>query len=349
VGPANPLAHGGTLRLPSGAELIVTTGYSKLDLPAMKMTTLVGGKFFDKAIKQIENHDGDLDGARVDARLANIAEHTFADGQHWLGFGVSGFFARYNDADKSSCHYTAKKDCAQVNIVDFDHKEENNTGPFGKLNINTRRDVYHWGAAVDARFGWVSEGGLKGAIQSLKYVSPFKFGIAVRGLNQHNELHAVDKGVKYPADYDEKLDTRYYGAYFGIEHKMPIHHGWSLTFDGTAGGYHTYTNYEGRYMAYIPIGGEDCIQEIGGIDKSSERTSFIGTLRVGLERTMTWASFGLYGQAEYLSYVPKVLYNNDDKAGGSPFGIVGTQVGTRLTSDSAVSYTGGVSLTIPIE
>jgi hypothetical protein len=236
-----------------------------------------------------------------------------------------------------------------VNIVDFDQNEENNTGPFGRLHVSAERDVHYWGASVDARFGQVIDAGTKGAGGSIKYESPFKIGLAVRGLHQRNSLHAVDKAVPDPADYEERLDTTYYGGFLGLEHQMRIGAGWSFTLDGTAGAYHTYTNYEGRYLAYIPVGGDAYILERGSIDDGSERTSFIGTLRVGLQQQMSWASLGLYGQAEYLSYVPRLVYNNNDNAGGSPFGIVGTQDGTHLLADEAVSYSAGVSLTVPFE
>lgn len=348
VGAVNPIVNAHGLRLPSGAELSASVGYSWFNLPSMSMTTVVGGTFFDQAIDRIEDHSGDFTGMRYDVRLTKMAEHTFASGET-LGFGLGGFFAYYDDTEQSHCDYTAKTDCAMVNIVDFDHEEENNTGPFGKLETTTEREVYYWGVAVDARLGRKIEGGLKDSDISMSYQSPFKIGLAVRGLNQRGNLQSIDTSVPDPVGYNERLDTQYYGGFLGIEQTFLLGGGWRLAIDGTAGAYHAYTDYEGRYLAYVPIGGEDYILERGSVDDADEKTSFIGTVRLDLQRSLGWASLGIYGQAEYLSYVPKVLYNNDDYAGGSPFGIAGTQCDTLLTSDSAFNYTLGLSLAVAIE
>ncbi len=47
--------------------------------------------------------------------------------------------------------------------------------------------------------------------------------------------------------------------------------------------------------------------------------------------------------------MPRVAYNNNDEAGGSPFGIIGTQVGTEIKSDDAYSFTTGIRLSIPLQ
>jgi hypothetical protein len=311
------------------------------------MTTVVGGKFFDEAIKQIDDHSGDLTGMRYEGRMTNIAEYSLESGET-LSFGVGGFLSFFDDTERSHCDYTATTDCAMVNIVDFDHEEENNTGPFGKLQTTTEREVYYWGAAVDARFGQKIQGSLKDSDVSMSYQSPFKVGLAVRGLNQRNHLHSIDTSVPDPVDYHERIDTQYYGGFLGIEQAFALAPGWRLAVDGTAGAYQTYTDFEGRYLAYVPIGGENYVLERGSVDDADERTSFIGTFRLDLQRNLGWASLGVYGEAEYLSYVPKVLYNNNDFAGGSPFGIVGTQCETQLTSDSAFNYTLGFSVAMEV-
>jgi len=347
-GAPNPFAGASRLRLPSGAELNASIGYSWFNLPSIAMTTVVGGPFFDQALRRIEDHGGELRGVRTDLRLAHIAEHAFSQG-HWLSFGVGGFYARYDETGHSSCQYTSNTDCAFLNIVDFDHSEENNTGPFGKLKTNTQRDLHYWGAFVDARIGRWLAGGLKDGTP-FRYLSPFKVGLAVRGLNQHTKLHSIDTEVPDPVDYKERIDTQYYGGFLGIEHKFPMgRHGWSFTVDGNAGVYQAYSDYEGRYLAYVPIGGDKYILERGGVDDGDEEVSFIGGVKIGLRRDSGAASFGIFGQAEYLSYVPKVVYNSNDNAGGSPFGIVGKQRATRLVSDDAFTYTAGLSLTIPIQ
>lgn len=348
VGAVNPIMNARSMRLPSGAELTASVGYSWFDLPSMAMTTVVGGKFFDEAIDRVVDHSGDFTGMRYDLRLSKIAEHAFDSGEK-LTFGFGGFFAYYDDSERSTCNFTAQTDCAMVNIVDFDPEEENNTGPFGKLSTTTEREVYYWGAAIEARLGRVAPAGSLGDSPAMMtYQSPFKVGLAVRGINQRSNLHSIDTSVPDPVDYDERIDTQYYGGFVGIEQELALGGGWRLLLNGTAGAYQAYSDYEGRYLAYVPIGGEKYILERGSVDDSDEKTSFIGTLRLDLQHSLGWASVGVYGEAEYLSYVPRVLYNNSDRAGGSPFGIAGTQCDTFLVGESAFSYTLGISLAVPI-
>ena len=71
-------------------------------------------------------------------------------------------------------------------------------------------------------------------------------------------------------------------------------------------------------------------------------------LRIGLNRNIGWGSVGVFGQGEYLSYVPRIAYNNNDQAGGEPWGLVGTQVGTRVKSDDALNYTGGLNVSFKL-
>ena len=82
--------------------------------------------------------------------------------------------------------YSLTTDCAIVNIVDFDPNNENNTGPFGNLNVKASRDVDYYGVAIDARLGDWAGGGLKdGPLAGV--LSPLKLGVAVRGLNKFRQ------------------------------------------------------------------------------------------------------------------------------------------------------------------
>ena len=335
------------LRLPRGAKLDLSVGYSWMDLPGTYVTTLVGGNFFDEALGRIEDHDGELDGFRIDARLRDVAQHSFNNG-HWYSFSVGGFYARYESEQQSSCFFTATTDCAFVNIVDFDSTQENNTGPFGKLVTTTNREVHYWGVEVDARLGRWAQGGLKDG-GGYKYLSPFRVGLGIRALNQSNRLHAIDVSVPDPIDYNEDLDTYYYGGFLGYEREFGLGRGFSLGVDAQAGVYYAHTTYEGRYVAYIPLGGPVFVVERGGLDAGMDEAAFIGGLTVDLKKDLGWSTLSIFGKGEYLSHVPKVLTNNNDEAGGSPFGVRGTQTVTKLTDDDAVSWTVGARLSIPIK
>jgi len=260
----------------------------------------------------------------------------------FISFGASAFYSGQSSRGSSSCFYTALTDCAFVNIDDFDSLEENNTGPFGQFTTTTRRNVHYWGFSVDAR-----PGGPTGTGESER--SPLKFGVGARGLHERSNLHAMDAVVTDPVDYKERLDTLYLGAFAGIEHVFDLGAGWSLGIDGQAGIYGATTDYQGRYLGYVPVGGPLVVPEQGSLTLSDHAASFIGSGRIDLRRDMGWGTFGIYGAAEYFSQVPFVLYNNNDAAGGSPFGVVGTEVGTKLSWKDAMNYTVGLNLTVPLD
>jgi hypothetical protein len=328
----------GPMHLPNGAELILSGGYSAFDMPAMNVTTVVGGAFFDEALFQLEEEPGDFSGGRIDARLARMTEATLPDGRP-LSFSASAFYSRYTASGASSCFYTAFTDCAFVNIDDFDAMEENNTGPFGQFTTNTDRRLHYWGFAVDARPGVAGDENLL----------PIKFGLGARGLHERSHLHATDAVIADPVDYKTRLDTLYLGAFVGIEHEFSLGDGWSVAVDGQAGLYGAGSDYQGRYLGFVPVGGPMVVPEQGSLTLSDRASSFIGSGRIDVRRDLGWATLGVYGMAEYLSQVPFVRYNNNDNAGGSPFGVVGTEVGTSIDWRDAFNYTVGLNLTIPFD
>jgi len=332
---------------PLGSELTVSGGYSWFGLPDMKMVNVVGGPFFNEALGQETNGDGSLNGWRTDARLSNFAETATPFG-NLLSFGVSGFFANYQGTTNSNCMYSLTTDCAIVNIADVSSTLPNNTGPFGNLNVTARRDVNYYGTAVDARLGDWEGGGLKDgtAVQEL---SPFKVGVAMRGIDETANLNAAGQGVSYSIKYKETLDAHYYGGYVGYERKEPLGDGWMFGVDATAGIYYTDTEYQGRYNGYafvFPIG---YFPDSGNVNDSLDKGSFIGTVRLDLKRQLEWGMVGVFGQGEYLSYVPRIAYNNNDQANGVLWGgLAGNQAGTRIASSDAFNFTTGLSVSVPV-
>jgi hypothetical protein len=326
--------------VPTNAGLSMSAGYSWFGLPDMKMVTVVGGPLFNQALGQIDDGDGSLNGWRTDLRLSNFASGALPDG-NLVSFGLSGFFANYQGITKSHCMYTLTTDCAIANIVDTDPARQNNTGWLGNLNVVADRNVNYYGVAVDFRLG---DGGWKDS-PGAQYLSPIKFGVAIRGLDEAAKLTSVDPYVSIPAQYKESLNTQYYGVFIGLEQKQSLGEGWIAGLDATAGLYYADTEYQGRYLGYTPSG-SGYIQDYGSLNTSLDRSSFIGTLKLTLSRELGWGTAGVFGQGEYLSYVPRIGYNNNDLAAGAPWGIVGTQVGTRIKSDDAFNYTTGLSLSL---
>ena len=211
-------------RRPLGSELTVSGGYSWFGLPDMKMVTVVGGPLFDQAVGQENNSDGSLNGWRTDAHLANFAGGALPNGE-LVSFGVGGFFANYQGTSNSHCMYSLTTDCAIVNIVDFNTSQPNNTGPFGNLDVTTKRDVDYYGVAIDARFGDWLGGGLKDG-PPVQVLLPFKVGVAMRGISETASLTSIDPLVGDPAKYKENLSTTYWGGFVGIDEKAPLGDGW---------------------------------------------------------------------------------------------------------------------------
>jgi hypothetical protein len=311
------------------------------------MVTSVGGPWFNQSLGQETNGEGSLNGWRTDAGLANFANGALPGGQ-LVSFGMSGFYAGYGGTTHSRCMYSLTTDCAIVNIADLSSSMPDNTGPFGNLNITTRRDVSYYGLAVDGRFGSGAPGGLMDGVLSQEGF-PFKLGLAVRGISETANLTSVDPTVSLPVTYKENLDTLYTGAFVGVEGNSALGEGWMVSLDAKAGLYYANTEYRGSYTGYsflFPVG---YFQEAGAVNSSLDRGSFIGTVRFDLKRQLPWGMVGAFAQGEYLSYVPRMVYNNNDQADGVLWGgIAGNQAGTRIASEGALNFTTGLNISIPV-
>lgn len=326
---------------PASSIFSVSAGYSRFDLPDMNLMTRTGGVLTNQAIGQFKNGGGDLDGWRTDLRLSNFASAAMPDG-NLLSFVASGFFANYQNSTQANCMYSLRTDCVFVNIVDTDPANGNNTGYFGDLSAITKRNVNYYGAAIETRFGTWAPATLKDG-PAIGELSPFKVGVAMRGIDETARLTSTDPYVSVPLRYNESLNTHYYGGFAGFEQKQPVGLGWAVSIDATAGIFYADTEYQGRYQGYA-LGSSGYVQDNGNVNETLDRGSFIGTLRLSLTREFGWGAAGMFGQSEYLSYVPHILYNNNDAAGIGPLGVVGSQVGTRIKTDDAFNFTTGLSL-----
>ena len=332
---------------PVNSQLTASGGYSWFGLPDLKMVTSVGGPWFNQSLGQETNGEGSLNGWRTDAGLANFANGVLPGGQP-VSFGMSGFYAGYGGTTHSRCMYSLSTDCAIVNIADLSSSMPDNTGPFGNLNVTTRRDVSYYGLAVDGRFGSEAAGGLMDGVLA-QGALPFKLGLAVRGLNETANLTSVDPMVSLPVTYKENLDTLYTGAFVGIEENSALGEGWMMSLDAKAGLYYANTEYRGSYNGYSFLFPTGYFQETGTVNSSLDRGSFIGTVRFDLKRQLPWGMVGAFAQGEYLSYVPRMVYNNNDQADGVLWGgIAGSQAGTRIASEGALNFTTGLNISIPV-
>ena len=346
--------------LPGVQWIDTRIGYSKLHLPEMDMVTVLNPAFTQSQY-HLENHDGEMDGARIDVRIpafAGIATSPELDrfglGNRLLSFNFAGYYAHYDDKQYSSCSSTVLSgQCAFFNIIDPQPLIENNTAPNGVFAIRTGRQVDTWGLAVETEFnGWLEQrGSLKDSEPVHRPHRPFRIGLAVKAIQQDTELFAYDTDVPDPVDYDEDLDTFYYGVYLGLNHNFDLGRGFSLGVNAEAGVYYADTQYKGNYLAFVDNGGGTYVFDRGQLSLSESDFSFIGSMRLELNKQIGPGLLGLYAEGEYYSFAPKMRYNDNDVSTAgvfSIFDITGPNAGTTIEDDDAYSYTIGGRFTIPL-
>ncbi len=332
------------------SKLTTSVGYGSFFLPEIRMTKRTDA-FVTETVGEVLDHDGRVDGVKVDLAYRDIAAFEGRDGR-LATFGVTGFFAAYARDDRSRCEVDLRPnglDCLYFNVVD-PGAGDNNTGPFGQFVTNTEREVRYWGAAVEAYLGRgrVLAGSLKDDPVPVFAPSPFKVGVAFKALQQKSRLFAIDISVPDPVDYTEDLDVYYYGPYVGYGRRFELGQGFSIGLGAEAGVYYTDASYDGDYLAFIPIGANTFVTDKGQLSRNRDDWSFIGKLDVDLMRQVSWGAVGVYGEVEWFSRVPKIAYRDQELDGGFPFDITGPNAGTTIETDQAWNYTVGARVTVDL-
>jgi hypothetical protein len=307
------------------------------------------------------NHDGDFNGYKVTGELSGLLPHRRGE---WLAaLAVRGFYARYEDEQQSRCVFTADTDCAFFPLFDPDPTGtitspggSGSGGFFSDWRTTVDREAVHWGAALEMNLSRNATaasfkdtgGSLKDAPVAVEPVSfQWRAGLAVRRLDQKSSLISVDFGpTQDPVTLDDDLDAAYYGGYVGFSTWKPLAGGFRVKLSGETGLYYADADYNGAYTASASLGDDSPIAQ--SVTLSDSAPAFIGLLNLALERDFGPATLGLFGEAEWISYVPKVLYNDSDLNGGVPFDVVGFQNGTVLGDGSALSYTVGARISVPL-
>lgn len=180
-------------------------------------------------------------------------------------------------------------------------------------------------------------------------------GADARGIDQDLDLRITTApafGVEF--GYSENLDTRYYGAFLALggDYSPMLFKGlWGAlglqsSFRLQGGVYHADTDYSGN--AFVPIGNAVLVaQQTGNLSLSNDEVAFIGGLTLETRKRLGRRSFlSLKSEYEYYSYVPEILYNNNDQRTGSQ--TVGNQVGTVISDNDAFSARTSLRLTIKL-
>jgi hypothetical protein len=361
--------HTGLLALPSSIAaaqearptLQFGIGASGLRLDDVEFAAITD--FFVTEVQDHQsNHDGDFNGYKLTGELTGLLPHRRGE---WLAaLAVRGFYARYEDEQQTRCVFTADTDCAFFPLFDPDPTGVSTPGGsgsggfFSDWQTTANREAVHWGVAVEfdlSHAGASAPGSFKDAPASLKDApvavepAPFQWraGLAVRRLDQKLSLISVDSGpTQDPVTLNDNLDATYYGGYVGFSTWKPLSAGFRVKLSGETGLYYADANYKGAYTASASLGDDSPIAQ--SVTLSDSAPAFIGLLNVLLEKDLGPVTLGLFGEAEWISYVPKVLYNDTDLNGGVPFDVVGFQNGTALGEGSALSYTVGARLSVPL-
>lgn len=306
------------------------------------------------------NEDGRLNGYKLTSEFSGLLPHYRGS---WLAtVGFKGFYSRYEDKEQTRCVYSSTTDCIFVPLVDPDpngtfggNGADSSGGFFADWLTDVDRSVVYWGAAVEYRFSREAHQNQSLKDRSLKdspgpqtAPAPFQWlaGLSIRQLNQDMSLYSVDRGpTADPVTLSDDLDASYYGGYVGFSSARPIGYGMRLKLSGQTGLYYAHTDYNGAYTATASLGDDSPVSS--SVSLSDDAPAMIGLLHLLLERNFGQTTIGLFGEAEWLSYVPKVLYNDTDLSGGVPYDITGSQDGTELGEGSAFTYTIGARLHIP--
>ncbi len=348
----------------------VGIGWSALHLDKTEFTS-VTDFFVTEVTGKTEDHDGQFDGARISGEIAGFLPRSHGSWQSQAA--LKGFYSRYENEQSSACAFSGTdSDCVFFPLFDpnpegrdptgSDKKDPSNYAPdlsggfFSDWRTQTEREATHWGVAVEWRFRRGRDlSSLKdGTGVSLKDAAPiqqpssfeWRTGLAFRKLDQKLKLTSTDFGpTADPVTLHDDLDSSYYGAYAGFAAARDLGLGYRLVLSGETGLYYSDTRYDGKYTATDTLGGGPISQSVGLSDNSP---AFIGMLGIALERHLPFGTLGVFGEAEWISHMPKVLYNDVDRNGGFPFDTIGAQDGTELGSGSAFGYTLGARVSIPL-
>lgn len=332
--------------LPSARLIETRIGYSKLFLPETEMLAITNAAH-NQAIARGEDHDGELEGARIDLRAPGFASINLPNdlaiwglGGRNLSFNIAGFYGRFSSDQTTTCNSAdISGNCAYISIFDSNLANPNVTTANSNFITNTDRDVDHWGVSLEAQ---LNRYGMPLAHEN----SLVRFGVAIKAIEQELSLFANDIVDGETIDYRENLDTFYYGAYIAFDRTVELGGSFSLSLNAEAGAYYADTSYKSNYTANFGCGCATAVDT--SVEKlSDDDVSFIGSLRVELNKKLSWGTLGLFAEGEYYSYAPKVLYNNVD-SDTSGTSISGFQDGTALGEDEAFSYTLGGRVNIPL-
>jgi hypothetical protein len=304
-------------------------GFAYLTLPDTRFTFRFDNGDGDTVSKQKNNSFNDYGGGFSGSISTPLGG---AFGMPWVG-AVHGYWSSIDNSNTNRCTTTNSSICAAADIVD--EPGASTVSVPGTLTSHTTRDVDSWGAAFELTTPNPSPVILPGLFRSTHWGA----ALDVRGLDQNLGIHGSTAGASNLFNYQEGLDTTYYGGYltFGGEYSLfpSLYSGWGLRsfIDLHAGIYDANVDYNGRFVG----------KGIGGsrLGLSEDQVAFIGGVKFETRKQFSpRTSLSLLSEYDWYSFVPSMRYNDGD---GSSKGIVHQ---TQITDGDAFSERTSLRLNI---
>ena len=263
-----------------------------------------------------------------------------------------GFWGRIEGGDDFTCTGSLAPQTNCLIAPLFDDPAVNQIGGTlgaNSITSNADRTVDIWGGSVETKWFGAPE---RMGIANGHTGGYFSVGADIRGIYQDLDVR-MNATTGAAINYNEELDTTYYGAFVAYgSNYSPLLFGslWEkLGLESSSrvqgGVYYANTDYSGNlsHSAPFPGGGGD---PSGALSLSSDDAAFIGGLTLETRKHLSPRTMlSLKSTYEYYSWVPKMAYNNTS-TGGVNLTNASRQVGTEIGSDDAFSMSTMLTLTI---
>lgn len=333
-------------------------GVERLSMPGVSFGVIknnfAGG---GGTVGTIRNSDGQSDGTRIDL---SIGSHLLWTGGFAFSIGAKGFMSFHGaEGGSQGCRTPTMPPpaipfCTVMPLFDptrsggiFAAFNSVFDTPGETITFAARREAAHRGAALEIELPIA--GSPAAADSRLSLV----MGPAWRHLG--HELNLTARGVGPTGTstgrvaYGETLGTDYLGGYLGFDGKLHLGHGFSLVLAGEIGIYRASTSYSGHYAASgATQSGNPAANLSQALSLKHTELAAIAALKLGAEQDLGLLRAGIFARAEYYSYAPAVAYNDVDFTGTAGQNLVGSNDGTRLRKDDAISFSAGARIVVPL-
>lgn len=355
---------------PSSEEFYIQAGagINWLDLPDSSPFLRTNGQ--EEALGFLDHYDGKDEGGMVNLALGKAHGHHFTELRGFHTSQTSRHTREYYEnpvpwaeirarfQDRHCPPGAALGECltsqTQRHLIDLirDDPHVRSVGwigridgaalPFGSaifawgdpIRIRTKREVDFYG------LDWVT-GRRPG--QAGRSTVSMHFGPSYRRLHQDIGTFAYESNRPATVNnltLSEDLEASYYGGVIGARRDFPLRPGWSLTLDGTLGGYYLDADYHGEQRTFISSGGF-AMDEVTNHRTSDSQWATTLNLQTSLNVSFTKSvTLRIGAGIEYLSDVPTMRYARL----GERFGPGESHSPARIEYSDAYGYFSAVSV-----